>query len=186
MRAFIEYFDISMTIVNSTILVFAASIFQVNTLFIIINLISIGVLCGIAIYTFSQNNPYYVVSCYVLAVFGFIITIGLLTTPKLSIYPTILLIFILYFNIHLGASLVKSSASSRARFVRMAGVQVIIEPGINPTAIEDRKPGTHKDDLKKIENSRKLMQEKYKAKLIILITVISSISYLSTKILSFI
>ena len=62
MRAIIEYFDISMAIINSIILVFSAIIFQSITIFMIINLISIGVLCGLSIYTFSQNNPYSFVS----------------------------------------------------------------------------------------------------------------------------
>ena len=182
MRAIIEYFDISMAIINSIILVLAAIILQAKTILMIIDLISIGVLCGLSIYTFSQNNPYYIISCYVLLVFGIIFTIGLLLIPELPFYSivSILLIVILILNIFLGASLVKGSASSSARLARMSGVQVIIEPGITPTAIKDRNMGAPKGDLQEIENERNSMQKKYKARLIFLITVISSISYITT------
>jgi hypothetical protein len=40
--------------------------------------------------------------------------------------------------------------------------------------------GAPKGDLQEIENERTSMQKKYKARLIFLITVISSISYLTT------
>ena len=180
MRTKIEYFDISMVTFNSIMLVFTGLTFQANLLLKIINLISIGVLCGLAIYTFSQNNPYYVVSCYLLAVLGFIFTIGLITTTGIPDYLTILYAFILILDLYLLASLVKGSASSQAKFARMSGVQVNIEPGITPTAIKDRKMGAPKGDLQEIEDERKLMQEKYKARLIVLITVISGITYLIT------
>ena len=182
MRAKIEYFDISMAIINSTLLVFSALIFQSNTILMIINLISIGALCGLSIYTFSQKNPYFVISSFVLAVFGFIFTIGLLLIPELPFYSiiSILLVFILIFNACFGASLVKGSANSRA-FIGMGTGRLgsPTRPGtLIPTAIKDM------NNLEVKKSTRKLMQEKYKFWLIVLITVISSISYLSTVILS--
>ena len=183
MRTKIEYFDISMASFNSVMLVFTALTFQDNMLLKIINLISLGVLCGLAIYTFSQNNPYYVVSCYVLAVLGFLFTIGLLTDRQLPDYLIILSAFILVLDLYLLASLIKGSASSKARFARMSGVLVIIEPGITPTAIKDRNMGSPKPNLQEIEDERKLMQKKYKFRVIVLITVISGISYLLTVLL---
>jgi len=180
MRTKIEYFDISMATFNAIILVFTALTFQDDLLLLILNLISIGVLCGLAIYTFSQNNPYYVVSCYFLAVLGILFTIGLITNRQSPDYLIILSAFIFVLDLYLLASLVKGSASSSARFARMSGVQVIIEPGITPTAIKNRNMGAPKGDLQEIEDERKLMQEKYKARLIVLITVISGITYLIT------
>lgn len=180
MRTKIEYFDISMASFNAIILVFTALRFQGNLLLLIINLISIGVLCGLAIYTFSQNNPYYVVSCYFLAVLGILFTIGLITDRQSPDYLIILSAFIFILDLYLLASLVKGSASSSARFARMSGVQVIIEPGITPTAIKDRNMGAPKANLQDIEDERKLKQKKYKYRLIVLITVISGITYLLT------
>jgi hypothetical protein len=190
MRAKIEYFDISMAIVNSIILVFAALIIQANMILIIINLISIGVLCGLSIYPFSQHNPYYVISCYILLVFGFIMAVGLLSflnyTPGFPFYSmiSILLSLILILNLCLGASLIKGSASSQAKFARMSGVQVIIEPGITPTAIKDRNMGYPKANLRELEDEIELIQNKHRSRLIALITLISTISFLSTVILS--
>jgi len=182
MRALIEYFDISMAIVNSFILVFSAIIFQSNAILMIINLISIGVLCGLSIYIFSQNNPYSFVSGFVLAVFGFIFTIGLLHVPELAYNSmiSILLVLILILNICLGASLIKGSANSRA-FIGMGTGRLgkVAAPGTRiPTAIKDI------NNLEVKKNTRKLMHEKFKLRLIFLITVISSISFLSTVILS--
>ena len=182
MRALIEYFDISMAIVNSFILVFSAIIFQSNAILMIINLISIGVLCGLSIYIFSQNNPYSFVSGFVLAVFGFIFTIGLLHVPELAYNSmiSILLVLILILNICFGASLIKGNPNSRA-FIGKGTHRVgkIIVPGtLIPTAIKDI------NNLEVKNNTRKLMQEKFKLRLIFLITVISSISFLSTVILS--
>ena len=183
MRAIIEYFDISMAIVNSFILVFSAIIFQSNAILMIINLISIGVLCGLSIYTFSQNNPYSFVSGFVLAVFGFIFSIGLLHVPELaySSMVSILLVLILILNICFGASLVKGSANSLAfigyKTLRPIGTNIKTETLI-PTVMKDI------NSFKVKKNTRKLMQEKFKLRLIFLITVISSISFLSTVILS--
>jgi hypothetical protein len=189
MRAKIEYFDISMAILNSIVLIFFSALFQTNIALLITNLISIGVLCGLSIITFLHHNPYYFISCYVLAIFGFIFAIGLLFIPELPFYSmvSILLTLILVLNMGLGASLVKGSASSQAKFAKIAGVAKIIEPGtITPTAIKDRKPGTPKNYDKENKIARKLMYEKYKVGLIVLITVISGISFLSTVIVSFI
>lgn len=189
MRANIEYFDISMAIVNSIVLIFSSVILQANIALMIINLISIGVLCGLSFITFLSHNPYYIISCYVLAIFGFIFAIGLLFIPELPFYSvvSIFLVIILILNMGLGASLVKGSASSQAKFAKIAGVAKIIEPGtITPTAIKDRKPGILNNYSKENKNARKLMHEKFKVGLIVLITVISGISFLSTVIVSFI
>jgi len=183
MRAKIEYFDILMATFNGIMLFFVALMHQDYVELLILNLISIGILVGLAIYTFSQNNPYYVVSCYFLAVLGFLFTIGLVTDRRLSDYLIILFAFILVLDLYLLASLIKGSASSSSRFARMSGVKVIIEPGITPTAIKDRNMGAPKADLQEIEDERKLMQKKYKARVIVLITIISGISYLLTVLL---
>ena len=170
MRANIEYFDISMANINSIILIFAALILQANILLMIINLISIGVLCGLSIYTFSQHNPYYVVSCYVLAVFGFIFTIVLLNIPELLYYsmisPLLLFILILILNTCFGASLLKGSANSRAFIGKTGRLGRITRPEtLILSAIKDRKRGTHINNSK---NTRKLMQEKYQVGFIVL------------------
>jgi len=93
---------------------------------------------------------------------------------------SILLVFILILNSCFGASLAKGSANSRAFIGKGTSPSgKIIVPGtLIPMAIKDN------NNLEVKKNTRKVTQEKYKFWLIVLITVISSISFLSTVILS--
>ena len=187
MTSIIKVFDLSMVIINATILVFAAIIIQANPILLVINLISVGIICGLSLYIFSKRNPYYFIPSYALAVFGFIFTIGLIMIPELPFYSllSILFVIVLILDAYLIYSMVSGTQSSSARIAYMGGQSKLIEPGkASPTPIKDRyiNSGIPSDNFK---DEKEVIQEKYRTKLIGLITVIGSIFLIFTAILSF-
>ena len=187
MTSIIEVFDISLTIVNSIILVVAAIIIQSNPILLVINLISVGVICGLSLYIFSKHNPYYFIPSNALAAFGFIFTIGLILIPELPFYSlfSILFVIVLILDAYLIYGMVSGTQSSSSRLAYMGGQSKLIEPGkASPTPIKDRyiNSGIPSDNFK---DEKELIREKYKTKLIGLITVIGSIFLIFTAILSY-
>ena len=187
MTSIIEVFDISLTIINSVILVFAAIIVQSNPILLVINLISVGAICGLSLYIFSQRNPYYIIPSYVLAVFGFIFTIGLIVIPELPFYSflSILFVVVLILDAYLIYGMVSGTQSSSSKLAYMGGQSKIIEEGkASPTPIKDRyvNSGIPSDNFK---DEKELLREKNKTKLIGLVTVIGSVFLIFTAILFF-
>ena len=182
MRTKIEYFDIILAIINLIVLINAAFLIHTNLILIIISILSLGVLGGLSIFTFIRRNLYYMTTCYGLAVLGLIFDIGLVFIPILYDYSFLFVVFILLNIFYLGSS-VKGSASSSSKFATIAGVKTIIEPGKNrPTYIKDRHGALESDriDENSLKAKRGSIQTKYKARLIISITVISVIIYISS------
>ena len=187
MTSIVEVFDISLTIINSIILVIAAIIIQNNPILLVINLISVGVICGLSLYNFSLRNPYYFIPSYVIAVFGFIFTIGLIMIPELPFYSFLSIVFVivLILDAYLIYGMVSGTQSSSARIAYMGGQSKLIEPGkASPTPIKDRyiNSGIPSDNFK---DEREVLREKYKTKRIGLITIIGSVFLILSAILSF-
>ena len=182
MRAKIEYFDIILAVINLIVLSIAAILIHTNLILIIICLLSLGFLGGLSIFTFMQKNPYYISTCYGLAVLGLIFNIGLVFIPFLFNYTFLFVVFILLNVFYLGSS-VKGSASSSSKFATIAGVKTIIETGKNrPTYLKDKHGALESDkvDENSLKDKRGSIQTEYKARLIIRITMISVFIYVLT------
>lgn len=166
-RAFIEYLDLIVVILNIIVLIFATFIIQSNTILVTINLISTAILCGLLLFTFLRRNPYYISPAYGMILFGVVLAFGLLTLPEFhaSLLWIVFLIIVILDVIYV-AYMIKGSGSSSSRVATAGGrVWTLVEPGTDtPSYIKggrvDRK-------------QKKAIQKKYHMSWIILITTIS-------------
>lgn len=186
----IKSIDFSLTILNFIVMVFIAILVFVNTALITLSFISTIVLCGLTLVSFSQKNPYYILSCYGMATCGLIFSIGLLLMPEWPFHPNFSILFIVAFilDVYFIASLTKVSESSWSGMSSWINIGNVIEPNTSiSTYIKNRYEPLGDDKISKSDKLelKKAIRKKYHVWWILLITLISTFMFFSTTILSF-
>ena len=185
----VKYIDISLTILNFIAMVVIAILVFVNIILTILSLFSTAVLFGLTLVSFSRKNPYYISSCYGMAICGFVFSIGILMMPELPFYSFFSIFFFvtIILDVYLISSLIKVSEGSWRGMSGWVSIGNVIEPDTSvPMYIKDRYEPLGNDKFNKaVELDQKIaIRKKYYAWWILLITLISVFVFFSTTILS--
>ena len=185
----VKYFDISLTILNFIVMIVIAILVFSNVVLTILSFISTAFLFGLTLVSFSRKNPYYISSSCGMAICGLVFSIGLYMTPERALYSFFAISFsvTIILDVYFIASLMKLSGSSYKGMSRLNFLGSVIDP--NPDAskyLKDRygplenDKGNKAAELERIREIRK----KYHSWRIMLITLISTLMFFSTTILS--
>jgi len=185
----VKYIDISLTILNFIAMVVIAILVFVNIVLTILSFFSTAVLFGLTLVNFSRKNPYYISSCYGMAICGLVFSIGILMMPELPFYSffSILFFVTIILDVYLISSLIKVSEGSWRGMSGWVSIGNVIEPDTSvPMYIKDRYEPLGNDKFNKaVELDQKIaIRKKYYAWWILLITLISVFVFFSTTILS--
>lgn len=185
----VKYIDISLTILNFIAMVVIAILVFVNIVLTILSFFSTAVLFGLTLVNFSRKNPYYISSCYGMAICGLVFSIVILMMPELPFYSVflILLFVTIILDVYLISSLIKVSEGSWRGMSGWVSIGNVIEPNTSvPMYIKDRYEPLGNDKFNKaVELDQKIaIRKKYYAWWILLITLISVFVFFSTTILS--
>ena len=185
----VKYFDISLTILNFIVMIIIAILVFSNIVLTIISFFSTAFLFGLTLVSFSRKNPYYISSSYGMAICGLVFSIGLYMTPERALYSFFAIPFsvTIILDVYFIASLMKSPGISYKGMSRLNFLGVVMDP--NPDAskyVKDRYGPLENDKGNKaveLEKKREI-QKKYHTSRIMLITLISTLTFFSTTILS--
>lgn len=185
----VKYIDISLTILNFIAMVVIAILVFVNIILTILSFFSTAVLFGLTLVSFSRKNPYYISSCYGMAICGLVFSIGIHMMPELSFHLFFSIFFFatIILDVYFIATLIKVSDSSWSGMSGWVSIGSVIEPDTSiPMYIKDRYKPLGNDKLNKaVELDQKIaIRKKYFAWWILLITLISVFIFFSTTILS--